>query len=252
MTLSTQTPTRTGYDFLGWGTSSTDTTVDYNAGASYTTNANLTLYAIWKPHTYAVYYHANGGANAPSGQTKLHDVDLPLQTDIPTRTFYRFLGWATTPDSSTPIYQAGDVYTNNVAVTLYAVWELTYVKPRIENLKVQRWSNGKVDDFGTDVKISFDWETDLVSSRYAVYYKEKDGATTYTANAVNVGTTSGSVNDYIKVASGNVKFDTEKTYMIQVNVADENGYTSKTVTLNASFIPIDATEDGKIGGRAGL
>lgn len=49
LTLSSTKPTRAGYEFLGWGTGgASDTTVDWNPGASYTTNANLTLHAIWK------------------------------------------------------------------------------------------------------------------------------------------------------------------------------------------------------------
>ena len=49
LTLSSTRPTRAGYDFLGWGASSSATTVSYNAGASYTANSGTTLYALWKP-----------------------------------------------------------------------------------------------------------------------------------------------------------------------------------------------------------
>lgn len=48
LTLSSNTPTRTGYTFQGWATSSSSTTVAYKAGASYTGNAALNLYAVWK------------------------------------------------------------------------------------------------------------------------------------------------------------------------------------------------------------
>jgi len=41
-------PTRTGYNFLGWATSATATTVEYRAGADYTRNAAVTLYAVWE------------------------------------------------------------------------------------------------------------------------------------------------------------------------------------------------------------
>ena len=41
------TPTRAGYKFLGWSTSSTATTGTYKGGASYIPEANITLYAIW-------------------------------------------------------------------------------------------------------------------------------------------------------------------------------------------------------------
>lgn len=48
LTLSSTKPTRTNYTFKGWGTSANSTTVAYAAGSSYTVNASITLYAIWK------------------------------------------------------------------------------------------------------------------------------------------------------------------------------------------------------------
>lgn len=48
ITLSTQKPVRKNYSFLGWGTSSSSTSVAYNPGDVYRTNANLILYAIWQ------------------------------------------------------------------------------------------------------------------------------------------------------------------------------------------------------------
>jgi len=49
--LSSQTPTRTGYTFLGWATSATATTPKYQPGGQYGTTADErggTLYAVWK------------------------------------------------------------------------------------------------------------------------------------------------------------------------------------------------------------
>jgi uncharacterized repeat protein (TIGR02543 family) len=48
LTLSSTTPTRTNYEFLGWATSSSATSATYKAGASYTSNSAVTLYAVWK------------------------------------------------------------------------------------------------------------------------------------------------------------------------------------------------------------
>lgn len=134
LTLSTTKPTRAGYTFQGWGTSASDTTVDYAAGANYTANANVTLYAIWKAVTYAVKYNANGGTGAPSSQTKTYGVALTLSSAKPTRasiddngtlTQYTFKGWATSSTSTSVAYQAGASYTANAAITLYAVWSKT-------------------------------------------------------------------------------------------------------------------------------
>lgn len=47
LTLSSTKPTRTNYNFLGWGTSAASTTVAYAPGADYTGNSSITLYAIW-------------------------------------------------------------------------------------------------------------------------------------------------------------------------------------------------------------
>ena len=47
ITLSTEEPTRSNYTFAGWGTSSTATSASYQPGDSYSSNSNLTLYAIW-------------------------------------------------------------------------------------------------------------------------------------------------------------------------------------------------------------
>lgn len=48
LTLSSTRPTRTNYNFIGWGTSSGSTTAAYQPGGSYTSNGNATLYAVWQ------------------------------------------------------------------------------------------------------------------------------------------------------------------------------------------------------------
>ena len=48
LTLSKTVPTRENYTFLGWSSSATATKAEYAAGASYTKNADVTLYAVWK------------------------------------------------------------------------------------------------------------------------------------------------------------------------------------------------------------
>ncbi len=47
VTLSTKVPTRSGYVFKGWATSSSATMAQYQPGASYTVTGNVTLYAVW-------------------------------------------------------------------------------------------------------------------------------------------------------------------------------------------------------------
>lgn len=47
ITLSSTKPTKAGYNFLGWGNDNIFQ-VSYAPGATYSTNANITLYAVWE------------------------------------------------------------------------------------------------------------------------------------------------------------------------------------------------------------
>ncbi|MBQ8005514.1 MAG: InlB B-repeat-containing protein, partial [Clostridia bacterium] len=53
LALSSTTPTRTGYTFKGWATTASGS-VSYAPGASFTTNADTILYAVWKSNTVSV------------------------------------------------------------------------------------------------------------------------------------------------------------------------------------------------------
>lgn len=48
LTLSSVVPTRTNYNFLGWGLSAESTTVTYLAGGAYSSNSAVVLYAVWE------------------------------------------------------------------------------------------------------------------------------------------------------------------------------------------------------------
>ena len=62
--ITLPTPTRTGYKFNGWATSSTATS---GSTGSYTPSAAITLYATWSPYKIAVTFDANGGTQSSSG-----------------------------------------------------------------------------------------------------------------------------------------------------------------------------------------
>lgn len=128
LTLSSVKPTRDGYEFAGWGTSATDTSVKYSAGGQYTGNANITLYAIWtNAAKLTLAYNANGGTGAPSSQTHLINTTSKISGVKPTRDKYVFLGWSTSSTATKATYIVDGQYTNNsftdgATVTLYAVW----------------------------------------------------------------------------------------------------------------------------------
>lgn len=161
LTLSNTKPTATGYTFLGWATKANGS-VAYAAGATYTGNANLTLYAIWKANTYSVTYDANGGTGAPTAQTKQYGKTLTLSSVKPTREGYNFMGWTTAPGRTIVDYKPGASYTDNAALSLYAIWVVAYTKPRVNNITVSRVDgDGVPNDASAFVWVRFDYECDL-------------------------------------------------------------------------------------------
>lgn len=54
--LSSSFPTRSGYSFLGWSTSSTASTASYTSGHPVSIKNNVTLYAVWKQGSVKTNY----------------------------------------------------------------------------------------------------------------------------------------------------------------------------------------------------
>ena len=61
LTLSSVKPTRVGYTFQGWGTSSSATTATYQPGGTYSDNKSITLYAVWKINKVNIKFSTNSG-----------------------------------------------------------------------------------------------------------------------------------------------------------------------------------------------
>ena len=119
--------TRTGHSFVGWNTAANGTGATYANGQSVknltaTNNGTVTLYAQWKPYTYTVSYDANGGANAPAGQTKTYGVPLTLTESTPTLEGYGFTGWNTAADGSGTAYAPAGDFNVEADTVLYAQW----------------------------------------------------------------------------------------------------------------------------------
>lgn len=236
LTLSSTKPTRTGYMFLGWSTSSSATNATYQPGGSYTSNTGATLYAVWKINTYTVSYNANGGSGEPTSQIKTYGLNLTLSSTKPTRTNYNFKGWSTDKSATTPTYLAGGVYTVDAAVTLYAVWELAYWTPKITDVFVHRCTNtGVNDEEGLYAKVDFKWECCQILGANNVK------SITVAGNTVSVSGTSGNVS---AVVGGNYSID--EYYRIPIVVVDSKNGTSTYDTYIESYA---FTIDFKAGGK---
>lgn len=134
LTLSSVIPSRSSiedngmvieYTFKGWAISSTAISVSYNAGANYTENTSVTLYAVWREvasvTSYDVFYNSNGGSEI-TPQIKIKGTSLKLRNAVPIKNGYTFAGWGLSADSTTVSYQSGDNYNIDDDIMLYAIW----------------------------------------------------------------------------------------------------------------------------------
>ena len=101
-------------------------TAYYTASRTYRSTTSAQSYTVPRPQ-HTVRYDANGGTGAPGNQTKTWGYVLTLSTQVPTRTGYTFLGWATSRTAATAQYQPGGSYGADADVTLYAVWSRIYL-----------------------------------------------------------------------------------------------------------------------------
>lgn len=243
--LSTTKPTRTGHSFLGWATSSSATSANgsYDPGDSYSTNAALTLYAVWKANTYTIKFNANGGSGAPADQTKTYGKTLTLSSTKPTRTNYTFLGWSTSATATSATYSAGGSYTANSGATLYAVWQLAYKKPTISNLTVSRRSYDPdtgtytQSDAGTYARVYFNWSTFLDATGAVI--KCTAANTIIAEKTLSIAGKNGISVEYI---GGSLSADT--TYTISVTVKDSNGQTTVRKILPGAKYVMDLRKGG--------
>ena len=125
ITLSSSTPTRTGYTFAGWNTKADGSGTNYAKGATYSANADVTLYAKWTANTYTVTFNKQSGTGGTNSVTATYDATMPSAT-MPTRTGYTFNGYFDATSGGTKYYNANGTsartWNKAAATTLYAQW----------------------------------------------------------------------------------------------------------------------------------
>lgn len=247
LTLSTTKPIRSGYEFVGWATSSTATSAAYAAGGTYTSNAALTLYAVWKK-TITLTYDANGGSSAPSAQSAtMYNATttntFTLSSAKPTRTNYEFLGWATSTDATSAEYAAGGTITLSSSITLYAVWKQAYIPATISRLTAYRTNGSAMADDGTYAVVTFAYTKGTLSGTVVkpdsidVKYRETGTSAWTLAHHTTFGTSDTLSGTITTGHFGSGNLSTEKQYDVQVVLNDVyDTVTATTFISKAAFI----------------
>ncbi|MEX1377281.1 MAG: Ig-like domain-containing protein [Eubacteriales bacterium] len=237
-------PVRAGYEFIEW-----NRLTDGTGEPIYPTteiSSDTTVYAIWK-QILSVTFYSNGGefdGGATSWGTTAVDNQLDLFPQPPFRTDYSFIGWGTTPGSTTPVNLLTVDYT--VYNQLYAIWvpvnhvtfsenygpapgttdvltaygSVLYIPedPTRAGYTFIEW-NTQPDGTGSEFKISSDVTGDIIiyAKWNAIPTANDDSAATAVDTPVN-----------IDVLSNDLDTDTGDTLSVVSAINGANG----TVTIN--------------------
>jgi len=157
--------TKTNYTFDGWNTSSDGSGTSYASGATYSGNANLTLYAKWASSVtlYTVTFSANGASGSPSVSSVTQTTSggsVTLATiGTMSSTGNIFGGWRTGTSSGT-VYAFGASFTPTSNITLYAYYGAT------PTCVAPAWGSGYFTRNNTNSEII--WYTDFPTPSGAV------------------------------------------------------------------------------------
>lgn len=225
------TLSRTGFTNTKWGTTAAGGTL-YNPGAATPAISSAkTYYAQWTPNTYVVRYNANGGTSGSvTSQNRTYDTAMTIDSNaVPTRQYYNFLGWATTSTATVPEYTTTlPASTLTSEITLYAVWELSFVPPAfdISATVPQRWnsSTSQSDQDSLNIRIPVTWingenadGTPAQVTRVLYEYKLSTDTTwtTLATHTISSGTTDS------LITTGNL-FSISDAYDIRITISDAN------------------------------
>ena len=172
--LSSEISSRPGYIFWGWADNNPNAdNATYPAGGTFTGNYSTTLYAVWKPATYNVYFDAIGGTVDTQSKSVTY---LSTYGELPTpvKKGYTFMGWYTNSSG-------GDCITNSSSVqitsdqTLYARWEQAFYSIVYD-------TNGGIENSWTD-SCEYDTVTNISKTvptregyKFIGWAKDKDSA----------------------------------------------------------------------------
>ena len=246
-------PTRTGYSFVGYSTSSSATSADstYNSSANVRIVEQTTLYAVWSANTYEVTLNMNGKTATNSPTTTIYEkydtgyyrtntsgtLSNQITTSsagglvVPTATGYTFNGYFTATTGGikyigTDGKLTGSASTSNFSAngTLYAQWTANTYTVTLDKQNGTGGTNSVTATYGSSMP------TATAPSRtgytFGGYYDEENGGgTQYYTNAMASARTWNKTSNTTLYAKWTIK-----TYSITVTV-----HTSRN--SDANYVP---------------
>jgi len=265
-TITEPTPTRTGYDFVGWFTD-VELTTPWVFSNSVT--ADMTLYAGWSIKVYEIVFVGNGGTPATQTIDANHGQTLSQTPTTPSRSGYDFVGWfdtdalsggnewsTETTFVSTVIYYARwtEVVLEDITITLteQSIWTGatgSYAAGNFE--KAFSGMTIKADDSGFYTGNSYTDNKIQVRKNYGWIYNT-DIPEGYIIKSVTVnGQTSGLVNIFFSTTTIKPTSDTHSVKNVSTSgdvssneylyfYIKENNTQSGTVTIDSIVIVLTA------------
>ena len=162
-----------GYEFKGWGQTSTNSAVLTDFGKMMNRDTiNKTFYAIWESNSYEVIWLYNNNTDSVFHRdlVKFDSIILPPIAE-PTYIGYKFIGWGQEFNSDTAITNFGKL-TNLEGLKFYAIWEpydsiVPIQKAVVEKTHSQsknRKNQKKVNSIATDTHIPQNTINDIIVS----------------------------------------------------------------------------------------
>lgn len=157
-TITTAVPTRAGYTFLGWSTSSTATSASYSSGGSYTgvLDGTSTLYAVWKLNTYTVTIATNNSSYGTVSPTSITNVPYGASISVSSNKV-TINGTTSTasPSSATAQYSYAFSSWSNTSGTITANRTITANFTRTTRTYTVTWKNWDNTTLETDTGVAY-------------------------------------------------------------------------------------------------
>lgn len=223
--LQSGTPTRTGYDFLGWSLSNTATSASYSAGQSWNKNnyGNYNLYAVWRIKTFTVTIRRGTG---------ISDISSPA--------------WGWTGNYKTSTVNYGTSLTINATLSTGYHWN--------------KWSGSfstTTQKYTFTVTSNIDITANGAANTYTINYNANGGSGTtasssHTYNSAKALTANGfSRTGYTFLGWSTSSSATSATYSNQQSVSNLTSTNGGTVTLYAVWKIITYTVSYDANGGTG-